>query len=545
MKKIITLSTIAFLSTSLYAEVDMQAKLDAMMAKMEQMESKIEKLETEKAASSAVPSTPYKSVSSMDAQDKKITALETKLAKVEKKQAKQQIKISKVNAQSSKDNLKFDVDFRTAYDNIQYKTVNGDKFGNDALYSMRLWLGMGYAPEDTNMVFKGQLSVNKAFGASYGQRATGHGFDTFDWVRNEQLTDDSVHLREAYWLWTPTVAGLPLTLSVGRRPATNGYLANLREDDKAKSPLGHVINMEFDGASVGVKLDNVLPGMKFKVCAGRGLTNAASWASQATMAASGGQLGTNLPSYADDKDNLDNTDMLGFIFTPYDDGQYAIQTTYYRGFDVPGLYATTIDYSTGSPLSTMEMKTGGDMDGGAISLKVEGIGNEINDFLDETILFASFAMSKSLPGDVTRTIKGTGTPMDGVYNAGMIGSTDSETGHSIWVGAQMPNLTGGKFGLEYNHGSQNWKAFTYGEDTLVGSKLAVRGSAYEAYWTQPIIDKVFSMQVRYTYLDYDYTGSCGFFGDGSTSYAIDSAQAKSMDAIKTAQDIRVYLRYRY
>jgi hypothetical protein len=80
---------------------------------------------------------------------------------------------------------------------------------------------------------------------------------------------------------------------------------------------------------------------------------------------------------------------------------------------------------------------------------------------------------------------------------------------------------------------------------MIGSKMAVRGNAYEAYWTQPIIDKVFSMQVRYTYLDYDYTGSDGFFGDGGTPYKIGSTEANSINAVETAQDIRVYFRYRY
>jgi hypothetical protein len=35
----------------------------------------------------------------------------------------------------------------------------------------------------------------------------------------------------------------------------------------------------------------------------------------------------------------------------------------------------------------------------------------------------------------------------------MLGSTSKESGTSYWVGTQMPNLTGGKFGLEFNHGS--------------------------------------------------------------------------------------------
>ena len=109
----------------------------------------------------------------------------------------------------------------------------------------------------------------------------------------------------------------------------------------------------------------------------------------------------------------------------------------------------------------------------------------------------------------------------------------------------MPNLTGGRFGLEYNHGSKYWRPFTYGEDTLAGSKIATRGSAIEAYWSQPIIDNVFSMQVRYTQMNYDFTGSGGFFGDGGAAYDIDSDEAKMMNSVEKASDLRVYFRYRY
>jgi uncharacterized protein DUF3373 len=183
---------------------------------------------------------------------------------------------------------------------------------------------MGYAPVDT-MLFKGQLSFNKAFGASYNQRATGQGYDTFDWVINENLTDDTLKVREAYWLWTPTVAGFPTTLSVGRRPATNGFLINLRDDDKAKSPLSHIINMEFDGASGSIKLDEYVSGMYIKLCLGRGITNAKARFDQA-----------GLDYTKDGGTALDNMDLAGVIFKPYDDGQYLFMTNYYRAFNVIG-----------------------------------------------------------------------------------------------------------------------------------------------------------------------------------------------------------------
>jgi len=524
MNKFIVLSTIAALSTmSVASEVNYQEQIDELTAQVK------------------------------------------KLQKNEKRTKK---KLSKVNAQSAKDNIKFDVDFRTSYDNVSYESVNGNKSGSaNGIFSNRLWLGMGYSPVG-NMIFKGQLAYNKAFGATsfqangYPQR--GMGFDTFDWISNETLNDDKLRVREVFWLWTPSVGDVGLTMSVGRRPATNGFLGNLREDDpRAKSPLAHVINMEFDGASFGLKFDEYSPGLAFKVCYGRGLTNAAAWANQADNAL-GGNIGGGNPDYstvhyktATNNDNLNNVDLAGFIFVPYSDGQYDLRATWYRGFSVPGMVMTegTV-YNPGTAQQqvapkTMEMLNTGDMDGMALSLKVEGIGDGINDFLDETTVFASYAMSVTHPNqDLSRTMygqDGTQFPpeMQPPVGSSMLGSEDSETGSSYWIGAQMPNLTGGKFGLEYNHGSEYWRPFTYGEDTLAGSKMAVRGSAYEVYWSQPIVSDVFSMQIRYTYLDYDYTGSNGFFGDGGAPVKIDSDQAKAMDAIETASDLRIYLRYRY
>lgn len=482
MKKVIALSTIAFLSTSIYASTDLQAQIDT---------------------------------------------LTKKIKKLEKKQKKNTKKISAVNKLANNDNIKFDVDFRTSYDKIEYKTVSGKKYKNDGLYSNRLWLNMGYAPIN-DLMFKGTLSFNKTFGASpYNVNGSndvqknmpqrGYGYDAFDWVVNENLTDDKLRVREAYWLWMPTLAGRGYTFSVGRRPATNGFLVNLRDDDKAKSPVGHIINMEFDGISISAKTGDISEGSYFKICLGRGLTNAKARFSTT-------QKGESI-DYSTESGNLDNMDLIGAIAKLYDDGQYTAFAKYYRAFNVIGT-----DMSSGTPT----LASFGDIDGATLSLQVTGIGDEINDFLDETTVFASLAYSNTLPD-----------------NKAMLGSKDNKSGSSIYAGIQMPNTTGGKFGLEYNHGSKYWRPFTYAEDTMAGSKLAVRGNAYELYWTQPLIKKIFSMQVRYTYLDYDFTGSNAFFGDGGApldlSSSKDMAKAKGMgmDPVESASDLRVYFRYRY
>ncbi len=435
----------------------------------------------------------------------KIDSLESELAKVKKKLSAQNVKINKVKAHDAADNIKWNVDLRTSIDTINYDMADGSERSNDALMTTRLWLNMAYAPDSQN-IFKGQLSYNKAFGADLGN-SRGWGMDTFDWITNEALTGNSLKVRQAYWLYlgeNAFGADIPWTLSVGRRPSTTGFLSSLREDDKAQSPLGHNIDVEFDGASSLFNLSNVtgISGMSFKICTGQGSTNARPMFSADTR-------------YDEDTAVLDDVKLVGFIFVPYDDGQYQLKTNVFRAFDLPGMNAAGA------------MTTRGNMDGAAVSLLVDGLVEDT--MFEETKLFASFAWSKTDP-DSTQS---------------MLGSTDSETGTSYWVGVQQP-LLGGNFGLEYNHGDKYWRSFTYAEDTMIGSKLAARGDAIEAYYTYQL-NEALSTQIRYTQIDYDYTGSNGFFGDQGTPMTMAQAKAAGMGAmvVEKAQDIRFYIRYRF
>jgi len=133
---------------------------------------------------------------------------------------------------------------------------------------------------------------------------------------------------------------------------------------------------------------------------------------------------------------------------------------------------------------------------------------------------------------------------------GMLGSNlgESKTGYSVWVGAQFPSLISeeGNWGLEYNHGTQYWRSITYAEDTNIGSKVAARGDAYEAYFTEPLVEDILSLQIRYTYIDYKYAGSNGFFGNTTgDAVEISSTMPGASNYVDKAQDIRFYLRYRY
>ncbi|MCB4742708.1 MAG: DUF3373 domain-containing protein [Sulfurovum sp.] len=496
------------------------------------------------------------------------------IASLKKEIVKLKKKVSKVNAQTANDNIKWGADFRTSIDSINYKMANGQERSKNDLMSSRLWLNMAYTP-DNHSIFKGQLSTNKAFGANFynssptNQFGFNGGMSSFDWIGNEALGDTAVRVRQAYWLYLGDKAfglNMPWTFSVGRRPSTNGFLANLRDDDMAQSPLGHNINVEFDGLSSKLDLSNVtgIPGMSIKLCMGQGSTNITP------MFNNTGTWNNN------DNQGLKDIKLGGFIFEPYNDGQIVTKATWFRAYDLPEAnigYISPFQLETNiaKPYGATSMTQVGDMTGAAFSVMVDGLTED--GYFSDTKVFASVACSKTLPNGASATQQGVST---NTYNQvpGMLGSTESKTGTSWWIGTQLPVMERGKFGFEYNHGSQYWRPFTYGEDTMIGSKLAARGNAWETYFTYQITDAL-SAQMRYTKIDYDYTGSNGFFGSNTgnamkisdlKAYAARFKQALRAGSLRpgtaqydqamgligleqttvsSASDFRFYIRYRF
>ncbi|QSZ41011.1 DUF3373 family protein [Sulfurimonas aquatica] len=451
--------------------------------------------------------------------------------------------IFELNKATNGNKLKLGADYRFAIDNMQYKMADGSDAGNDAFMTNRLWINMDWKATD-NLSFSGQLAYNKAFGHRSGWNSNIPGMETFDWVTNENAYDDLLRVRSAYFLYkNDTFMGteIPWTFSIGRRPSTNGHLINLRDDDGAASPMGHTINVEFDGISSKFSFEDLtgIEGMYVKFCAGRGGTNA-NPKFFAVNPQNGSVVQTGAP-YATQPDDLGDIDLGGLIFVPYDNGQYAFATQYYYANN---LIDADIVYPGGVP--TMNgMKTVGGMHSFTANFTVNGIGDEWNDYLDDTFFFISGAMSVTDPKSDERMLYGKNDLTGATTVAG-----ESVTGHSVWLGLQMPSFIteDGRWGVEYNQGSQYWRSITYAEDTNIGSKLATRGSAYEVYFTEPLVEDILTFQIRYTYIDYEYTGSNGFFG-GDTGSAVLIKDLTPMTGstvtVDTAQDIRAYLRYRF
>ncbi|WP_297441770.1 DUF3373 family protein [Sulfurimonas sp.] len=504
---LLSLATIALLSSNLNAAT-MYDKFQTMELEMKKMKQELKTLKEEQAAvAKAVEAAKEEAQNASEDEDEEESVTE----QLEELQES----VSDLNRATNGNHVKFGVDYRYTVENLQYKMADGSEQNNDAFMTNRFWLNMNWATTK-HISFSGQLAYNKAFGARSGAQ-TGP-YETFDWIANENAYNDTLRIRSAYFYYkNDTFLGtdIPWTFSIGRRPSTNGHLVNLRDDDHAASPMGHNINVEFDGLSSKFALEELtgVDGMYIKVCAGRGLSNAKPRLSTAP--------------YTTEDTTTPDIDLAGLIFTPYSDGQYSFNTQYY--------YANNLIDAIDPTNPSLGFKAVGGLHAFTANIIANGIGDGISDFLDDTTLFVSGAVSITDPSK---------------NGGGMLGRLDPKTGYSAWAGLQIPSLISeeGRWGIEYNWGSKFWRSMTYGEDTNIGSKLAVRGDAYEAYFTEPLLDDVLSMQIRYTYIDYKFSGSNGFFGNATGEpLSMDQAVASGLGSfvVDTAQDIRFYIRYRY
>ena len=474
MKKIIALSLTAFLSTALSANADMQAQIDA---------------------------------------------LSKEVKKLQKDQKKTKKTLSSVKAHDANDNIKFGIDFRNAIDVIEYKdNTNNTTAENPSLLTSRLYLNMAAKPMN-GLMFKGKLAIYNTWGTHlYVDDAP-----LKDWSGSSKAADSIMRIKEAYFVYSNKLGSQPISFSIGRRPATNGALANFRENEaKSGSPAAHITNMEVNGAMVKLNWSRFFEGAYTKFVFGRAHTGEME-----------GVYGDNSAArfpYADlDTDAEDeNVDFFVMPGDAYNDGQYQVMYQWAHIFNTKGLNIAQNQawIAAGKPatgMATGKKNASGAADLFSLSLKVDGIGDEINDFLDETTFFVS--------GAYTNYSADNGYSLMGSSNGG------SQNGSSIWAGIIIPDMItdAGKLGFEYNQGSQYWTPMTWAEDTAIGSKVAVRGSAYEAYWNFNLFGvKYLPSQVRYTYIQHDYTPNINCAG-WVTPVAVDIE----------AQNLRVAVSYRY
>ncbi len=417
---------------------------------------------------------------------------------------------------------------------------------NDLFYTTRLRLGMK-AKISKNMSFAGRLNMYKNWGDSSGAKV----FDswnafTMDGTSGGSTSGDSLQVERAYFNWK-NIGGTPFYLSIGRRPSTYGSPTNYRENElRGGTPAGHLVNFNFDGVTVGYKLAELtgVEGQVVRFCYGQGFES--EWGNGELFNTSGTA-------------NIEDTHLGGFNIDVFDDDDTLVQLTLFRAHDVndgfkgtfalPSVYAQLFaptiyqDTQQFSNMNFVVRYTPSTVIGDINLFGANFARTEENGFT----WFGSVAMTQLLPNGEAGMFGGLGT--DAVYEATLTedGSQiymaparaendDTQEGYGVYVGIQTP-APFGKFGLEYNYGSEYWSPFTQAQDDALGSKLATRGHVGEAYYIFQVNRNAF-IKLGGMYYDYEYSGSGSPVGKPQKIDDIKAGTAFSlMPVVDTAYDL--------
>ncbi|MDO9040847.1 MAG: DUF3373 family protein [Desulfocapsaceae bacterium] len=380
---------------------------------------------------------------------------------------------------------------------------------NNTIFDSRIRIDMKAKPTNS-LSFVGRLSANKVFGDSSGVKWYNGGPNAVAMDGNVHSTgsDSALRVERAFFTYFDNIEDIPYHFSIGRRPALDGAPADFSKSTTVGgSPMAHAINWQFDGASLGVNLDEAtgIAGSAFKLCWGNGFESGAGSGNSYSMASSS---------------DVDDMQFAGWIATFYENDKTKIINMYAHAFGVTdGFTGLVVMPFT---MSGMDLNGDGRYDrysmaantGGYIS-RTEPTAN-IGDLDIVTLLgqseykdigfFMDLALSHARPSGTSMSPMMQFLGTDSLLNSN--GEQFDRTGYSVWAGIKAPiALTNGTIGVEYNWGSQYWLGFTGGEDNIAGSKLATRGSVYELFYNQPLINDKVVLSLGAQYYDYEYSGS--------------------------------------
>jgi hypothetical protein len=428
--------------------------------------------------------------------------------------------LDRVETKTLQDRVNFGVELRTRLDNFKtedylYNYVTGETKNNskDNMWTNRFRLNMSADIMD-GLTFHGRLTVFK------------------NWSDNDQPmmfadanaahtpADTSVKLDRAYIDWVVPGMPIPLAITFGRQPSSEGPPFELRENRLRQSTYPSLL---FDGESDGIVATFGLS--KYTHIHNNGFRLAYF---------KGFQNNDDMVSYKRPRNFLDDLN----VFATFFEGEIPA---------VPNsLFVLGYVRSNGHVDNPLHPTASiGDMDNYVIHTQADNIMETGLDF------FISWGLNKSHPnGDFGTsdfmdpagnlfTFRMPPNPQQGIYPGIGMGllDDDGDHGHTGWaiytglrytIPVSMLNLP--KIGFEYNHGSKYWFSYTMGTDDIY-NKLATRGDAYDIYYIQPFNRYLF-LRTGYTYVDYDYTGSGWHIG-------------KPMDTEESLQNFYVLLDCRF
>lgn len=367
--------------------------------------------------------------------------------------------------------------------------IPAQKTDNDILYTTRLRLNMD-AKVSKDVTFAGRLSMYKPWGASTQVGMFNGQANTLAMDANEPGVpgDTTLKVERAYFNWTHLL-GQPMYLSLGRRPSTGGPPLHYRHDEsRAGTPMGTVIDFQFDGATLGYHAGE---HTALRACYGLGYESQYG----------NGTLGRNHDAI------LKDASFFGFNIDAWNAEDMQVQATVARAFNITDGFAGYV-IMPNNPVSGAPMP-------GPIVTRFNPSVN-LGDFDLASLLlarkdgnldwFVTGSWSKSKP------IDGVTTPFGGMF-ADPFAPVEEQTGSMYYLGARYSfNEDKTKVGLEYNHGSQYWFNFAPSQDDIIAPKTSTRGTVWEGYVTHRV-NRKFVVKLAYINYDYDYSGSGWHLGE--------------------------------
>lgn len=358
----------------------------------------------------------------------------------------------------------------------------GYEADNDILYTTRLRLNMAADVAD-NVSFAGRLAMYKPWGDSSGIQVFNGQSNSLniDGTTTSVPNSDILRVDRAYFDWKH-IGGLPVYLSIGRRPSAGGPPLHLRQDEpRGGTPLGTVIDFQFDGITAGW---HVTESSTVRLCYGVGYESGFGSAEQLRLPA----------------DRLKDTHFLGINWDILNTEQNYLQGTVARAFDVPdgfnGVVVLPDNPVTGQPVGaplvmryTPTANLGNINLASLLAMRTQG----------SLEAFASFSYMESDPYNVT-------TPFGGLF-CDPYQTPENHHGSMAYVGARysLPNERT-KIGAEFNHGTKYWFNFANAADDIIAPKTNTRGDVWEFYVTHRIAPK-FLVKLDYINYAYDFSGS--------------------------------------
>jgi uncharacterized protein DUF3373 len=358
--------------------------------------------------------------------------------------------------------------------------TEGFKTDNDLMYTTRLRLNMFSKPAK-NLKFTGRLSMYKPWGSATQTGMFSGQANTLNTDANWPGVpgDAKVKVDAAHFTWSH-IADSPFYLSLGRRPSVAGPPLHYRNDEMRQgTPMGTVIDFQFDGATLGYSLREETT---IRACYGVGYES---------------QYGQGLIS---SEEALKDAQFFGFNIDAWNTEEMQVQTTIARAFDLT-------DGFNGEIIMPVNPVTGAAMPGPIVTRfsPAVNLGDfDLASFLISRIdgpmdWFVSASWSKSHPN-------GEFGPFGGLLS-NPFEPTEEQTGSMFYLGARY-NFSNEKtkLGLEWNKGSEYWFNFAPSQDDLISPKTSTRGQVIEGYVTHRVNRRLI-MKLSYINYDYDYSGS--------------------------------------